>query len=354
MLNRALLARQGLLEAPDVPVVEAVESIGALQAQHWPALPVALWSRLPEFEAADLYGALDAGQLVVGTLLRGTLHMVSAREHPSYAVVTDMSGVTAWHRTKAEPSPKVETLRSKLVAYTASGPRTVDETCDFIEAWLAKHPGVIEEPELAAQRSYKWRPFRTSSAFVRAPADGRWGGKTPAAFLSASCPPGTADSPAPEDALAAVIRCHLRAFGPAAAEDVASWTGLRTPAVREAISRFGAALVEFSDEAGRTLYDLPDAPRPDPGVPAPVRFLPAFDSVLLAYDAKHRGRPSGSPSSASRPPRPTRWSSTGDGTVSPAGPGQPSRRHSRASGRLTGEPKRLVQATPAAYSPSAH
>jgi Winged helix DNA-binding domain/Bacterial low temperature requirement A protein (LtrA) len=79
-LNRALLARQGLLDRLDAPLVEAV---GALQAQHWPALPVALWSRVRGFAPADLPGALERGELVVGTLLRNTLHLVSAREHPA-------------------------------------------------------------------------------------------------------------------------------------------------------------------------------------------------------------------------------------------------------------------------------
>jgi len=76
----------------------------------------------------------------------------------------------------------------------------------------------------------------------------------------------------------------------AAAEDVAGWIGWRTPQVREALRRLGPELVSFEDEAGRALYDLPDAPRPDPGVPAPVRLLPWFDSVLLAYAPKHRSR----------------------------------------------------------------
>ena len=284
-LNRALLARQGLLDRLELPLVESVEAIGALQAQHWAALPVALWSRVEGFGPDDLYGALERGELVSGTLLRATLHLVSAREHPAYAAVVAAGGTDDWRRTAAEPGAEVAELRAELLAYAGEAPRTGEEIAAFIEEWVAAHPDAIDPAELEHQRRYKWRPFLRWSAFVRAPADGRWGGKAPAALAAA---PGVAEQPAGDDALATVIRRHLRAFGPAAAEDVASWIGWRTPPVREAIETL--ELPRFDDEDGQTLYDLPDALLPDPDTPAPPRFLAAFDSVLLAYHAKRRAR----------------------------------------------------------------
>src|ERR1700754_1078736 len=119
-LNRALLARQGLLERLDLPLVEAVESIGALQAQHWPALPVALWTRLAGFARDDLYAALDRRELVAGTLLRRTLHLVSAREHGAYAAVADAAGDGDWRRTgdrSAPPTAEQEAFRTALLAF---------------------------------------------------------------------------------------------------------------------------------------------------------------------------------------------------------------------------------------------
>src|SRR5580693_5758095 len=86
-LGRALLARQGLLERFEAPLVEAVEAIGAMQGQAWTALPTGLWSRMASFEPRDLYGALERGELCWGIGIRGTLHLVSAREHPAYAAV---------------------------------------------------------------------------------------------------------------------------------------------------------------------------------------------------------------------------------------------------------------------------
>jgi len=283
-LNRALLARQGLLERIDAPLVEAVEAVGALQAQHWPAPPVALWSRVQGFAVEDLHDALERRELVSGTLLRATLHMVSAREHPAYAAVVRAAGVDDWRRTAAEPSGEVADLRARLLAFAGEAPRTGEEIAAFVEDWVAAHPGAIAPAEIERQRQIKWRPFLRWSALVRAPADGRWT-KAPAALRAA---PGAEDALGTDDALETVIRRHLRAFGPAGAEDVAAWIGWRTTPVRAAIERL--ELERFEDEDGRALYDLPEAPRPDPDTPAPPRLLAAFDSVLLAYDAKRRAR----------------------------------------------------------------
>jgi hypothetical protein len=286
-LNRALLARQGLLERLDLPLVDAVEAIGALQAQYWPAPPAALWSRVQGFEPEAFYAALKGGELLAGTLLRATLHLVSAREHPAYAAVASEAAGHHWRRTDDEPGAEVAELLTKLLAYAKRTPRTTEEIGAFVEAWLAEHPKALSKAELDRQRELKWRPFQRWSAFVRAPADGAWGTKAPSALLAAPRPRG---APKGDKALDEVVLRHLRAFGPAGPEDVAGWIGWRTPPVREAFARLGADLAHFEDEDGRALHDLPDAPRPDPETPAPPRLLAAFDSVLLAYAAKRRGR----------------------------------------------------------------
>jgi Winged helix DNA-binding domain len=286
-LNRALLARQGLLDRLDLGLVDAVEAVGALQAQYWPAPPAALWSRVEGFEPQALYAALDEGELVTGTLLRVTLHLVSAREHPAYAAVAAEAAGHHWRRTDAEPGPEVSSLLTKLRTYAARTPRSPEEIGAFVEAWVAEHPKALDKGELARQRELKWRPFQRWSAFVRAPADGAWGAKAPGALRAAPRPRG---APKGDAALDEVVRRHLRAFGPAGPDDVAGWIGWRTPPVREAFARLEPELARLEDEDGRALYDLPDAPRPDPETPAGPRLLAAFDSVLLAYAAKRRGR----------------------------------------------------------------
>lgn len=288
-LNRALLARQGLLERKRAPLTDVVESIGAVQAQYWPAVPVALWSRMHDVSPAALYDALTDGELVTGQLIRGTLHLVTARQYPSYAAMAAESGVDRWHRTKAEPTAGMDRIRRDMADYAGEQPRTNAELSAFIEAAvsaaLREDSNLIDPAELAQQRASSWRAFFRWSGLLRVPADGTWGPKKPSAYQAA--PPPEPWSP---EVLVNAIRCHLRAFGPAAAEDIAAWLGWGTPPVREALQQLGEKLVQFSDSAGRTLFDLPDAPRPNLDVVAPVRLLPNFDSTLLAYAPKHRTR----------------------------------------------------------------
>src|SRR5512133_3461662 len=155
-LNRALLARQGLLERLDLPLVDAVEAVGALQAQYWPAPPAALWSRVEGFEPEALYAALRDGELVAGTLLRVTLHLVSAREHPAYAAVAAEAAGHHWRRTDAEPGPEVLGLLKRLLTYTAKTPRSGEEIAAVIEEWVAAHPDALDSGELEHQRRVKW------------------------------------------------------------------------------------------------------------------------------------------------------------------------------------------------------
>jgi hypothetical protein len=282
-LNRALLARQGLLERIDAPLPKAVEAIGPLQAQQWNAVPVALASRVEGFEPGQLHDALQDGKLLMGTLLRGTLHVVSAREHAAYAAIADAARDPFWRRTKAEPGPGIDDLLDALLEHTAKTPRSGEGIAAFLEQWVAGHPKALDPGEVKRQREVSWRPFLRWSALVRAPADGTWGAKAPSSLLAAP-----RRVRATESKLDDVVRRHLRAFGPASSEDVASFIGWRVPQVRAAFERLDLEALE--DERGRAIFDLPDAPRPDPDTPARARLLAAFDSVLLAYDSKRRAR----------------------------------------------------------------
>jgi hypothetical protein len=284
-LNRALLARQGLLEPLHADPVPAIEAIGALQAQQWSSPPVALWSRVAGFQTTALYEALAARQAVTGTLLRGTLHLVSAREHAEYAAVVEQTGHTRWSRTGVELPAASERLRPAVREFCEEVPRTDAEIGDFIESWVTANPTAIPEAEAAWQRAHGWRPVRTIPDLVRMPEEGRWA-KGPRLSLAAPQP---AQPPTAQDALAEVTRRHLRAFGPATVDDVAYWTGAGAPLVRTALDGQDD-LVRLTGPAGRALYDLPDAPRPEGDTPVPVRFLAAYDSALLAYHTGHRER----------------------------------------------------------------
>jgi hypothetical protein len=145
----------------------------------------------------------------------------------------------------------------------------------------------MDQAELEAQRARGWRALLRSSIFVRVATDGGWTSARPAEAYAA---PPAGPRPARDGGLEFAVRAHLRAFGPASPGDIAAWTALRIPEVRAAIERLDPDLERFADERGRVVYDLKEAPRPDAGTRAPVRFLPWFDSVLLAYEPGHRSR----------------------------------------------------------------
>jgi hypothetical protein len=282
-LNRALLARQGLLERIDAPLDEVLERVGAVQAQSWPAAAVALWSRVQGFEPARLYAALTDASLVTGLVHRGTVHLMSAREHPLYAGALEASGKADPWRTKAPRGQDAAGLRPAIAAAARGRVLDAGEIAELAETWVAEHPDAIPGEELAKQRDVRWRTLLRGGDLVRVPAGGTWGPKAPDAVTGPPSPKATGE------ALDAVVLCHLRAFGPAGADDVAAWLGWRTGQVTEALGRLGDRVEEIAG-GRRTLYDVPGAPRPGGDADAPPRLLAAFDSVILAYAPKRRTR----------------------------------------------------------------
>lgn len=286
-LNRALLARQGLLEPFSTSLTDTVERIGAIQAQYWPAVAGAVFSRMGGITLDDVYKAFESRELVAGSLIRGTIHVVSGAEHPAYSAVAELTGAnTAWH-TASGASPGMATLRSAACEFAATQPRDTKEFAAFAEEWLAGHPDAITGAAIEYHRGLGWRRVHHNSALIRMPANGDWtAANGPKTYLTSPLPM-AADAGA---ALALVIRRHLGAFGPAAVEDLATWIGTRVPATRAAVEALGDELVTYQDEAGRVLYDLHGQPLPDARTAAPPRLLPKFDSTLLAHAVKHRTR----------------------------------------------------------------
>jgi Winged helix DNA-binding domain len=254
---------------------DALEAIGAIQAQYRPSIPAALWTRIEGFRVSHLQEALERREVVVGTLLRNTIHAVSADEYPYYSGAVEASGVFDWRRTKSAWEPEMVHLRDDILQF-ANSPRNQEELTAFVEEWLDSHQVRLDPSEAERQRQYDWR------AVIR------WARLIRVGTLLAAPPSGS--RPATDEAVDHVVRAHLRAFGPASAADVAAWTALKITAVKASLARLNSHLDHFRDEAGRQLFDLTKAPRPDAETPAPVRLLPWFDSVLLAYEPGERAR----------------------------------------------------------------
>jgi len=157
-LNRALLARQLLLKRQKIDVVDAVERLGCLQGQWAPSPYVALWSRLASFKRDDLTRAIDRGQVVKATLMRATLHLVSAGEYPAYSLATMEGRFGAWRPPGGPALADLEGLHKKVMTFAAKIPRTRTEIQEFSAAHLP--PGAARNPRL--RNWFTWAAVATS------------------------------------------------------------------------------------------------------------------------------------------------------------------------------------------------
>ncbi len=279
-LNRALLARQLLLDRASLPVPRAIERVGALQAQ-WPPSPyIALWSRLEGFRREALVRAIERRQVVRATLMRTTLHHVSARDYLAYAgaLRARRVAVVEAQLAKLPDPPDYDELVHATVRHTSEGPRSRRELLGLLgqpklepderRPWLVWHLLAARAWLLHAPRSSTWRLNTSGAEYVNAHA---WLG---------------AEAAAGDEAIVHLVRRYLAAFGPATRADAAQWTGLPVGALEPAFERL--ELRGLRDEDGRLLHDLPRAPRPPASTEAPPRYLPMWDSTLLAHDDRSR------------------------------------------------------------------
>ena len=280
-LNRAMLARQLLLERASVGVVHAIERLAALQAQWAPSPYIALWSRLKEFRREALWTAIERHAVIRARLMRGTLHLVSAGDFYAYAVATQDLQRGAWNRLQIGRG-----VDPKRVAALATAFARIPRPKDAVLAHIQERTGeTLGGP-------FNWLVWRFVSAhadLVSAPPGGHWDyGGTDAPYVAARHWIARGERPSEDDALEHLIRRCLAAFGPASLADLAHFAGQAPPRIRPVLNRIAPSLRTFADERGRVLYDLPRAPRPDPERVAPVRFLPRYDELLIAYE--HRDR----------------------------------------------------------------
>jgi hypothetical protein len=268
-LNRATLARQCLLAREPLDPVAAVERLGGLQAQEAKPAFQALWTRLEGFERGQLRAALESGAIVRATMMRATLHMVSAADYAALrAALQPMLTGTMEAIVRQRGAVDLDAVLPAARALLEQEPRTFGA----LRAALA---GQFPDTEIRAL-GYA---VRMQLPLLMVPThDDRWSFAADSRFALAEAPLGAPDLPA-------LVRRHLGAFGPASVADIQAWSGLK--GLKDAVEGMAGELVTFK-HGRRTLYDLPDAPRPGPDVPAPPRLLPEFDSLLLAHQDRTR------------------------------------------------------------------
>ena len=274
-LNRALLDRQLLLERSPMSIRDAIERVGGLQTQYAPSGYVGLWTRLRDFERADLTRALEDRSVIQATLMRGTIHMVSGQEFWRIS-----EGI---RRARQEWAARVGVMapESELRAYAkalraalADGPKSVKELGELGRGFVGNLGLWVD--------------------LVRVPPSGTWERRRADRLGLADDWIGPNDANEHEG-LEHLVRAYLRGFGPAPWKDIASWAGISVEAAKRGAASLD--LVTYNDKNGRELFDLAGETIPDEDQPAPVRFLPHWDNNLLVHARRtgilpesHRGR----------------------------------------------------------------
>ena len=277
-LNRALLARQLLLERQPLTAVRAVERLGGLQAQSTPSPYLSLWARLESFERDELTTALTRRRLVKALLQRGTLHVVTPQQFWAIATVRRELAATLWPASYEAliPAARIAELAKDVLSVLDGRELTLKQ----VQALLEPH---------ARERvpaTFLWRRVQGHSYVVHVPPSGIWGygghGVYTAAHGRVRGGPGDA-----EQAFDAMVRTYLGAYGPATKQDVGQWAGVpRLGPIAASLGRL--AVRTFRDESGKLLYDVPRGPLPDPETPAPPRLVPRFDDLVLSHADRSR------------------------------------------------------------------
>jgi hypothetical protein len=241
-----------------------------------------LLARIDGFGPEALTRALERRRVVKATLMRGTLHLVSAADYLALAPALQPTLEVLWRRYAPDADRADYEGLVRATLDFASEPRTGPELRDFVAALCGTEP--------AAAENVWWR-IRTNAPLLRLPPDGVWGGGPRVWFGTAESWLGRTPSPDPAAATDLLVRRYLAAFGPARVADLCQWSGLPAAPIRAAVSRLEPRLRRFRDEQGRELIDLRRAPLPAADTPAPVRLLAMWDSTLLAYEERTRVLP---------------------------------------------------------------
>lgn len=269
-LNRALLARQFLLRRVRKTAADTIEHLVGMQAQEPPSPYIGLWTRLARFRHAELAQMVWKGRAVRGTLMRVTLHLVTARDYWALRGVmqpflerfagavdgVDLATVVSLGRELLDERPRG---RAELVR-------------SFKERW----------PDLDAEQLA--RAFAFVVPLVQVPPRGIWGNNARPVLAPAEAwvGPRPEAAPSPDE----MFTRYLAAFGPATVADVQGWS--RLTGLREVAERLRPRLRTYRDDRGRELFDVRRGLLPDPDTPAPPRFLPDFDNVLIGHADRNR------------------------------------------------------------------
>ncbi|GAA3653753.1 winged helix DNA-binding domain-containing protein [Lentzea roselyniae] len=274
-LNRALIERQMLRERADKSALATINHLFGIQAQEPKSPYIGLWTRLKNFQPQELEDLLVSRQAVRILLMRGTIHLVSAqdalglRPHTQLKLDRELQSGPFAKRLRGLDLDAVAEAGRKILEDAPQG--TADAGRQLLERWPDREHTVLGNA------------LRNKLALVQIPPRGLWHRSGRAVCTTLEAWLDQEQHPMSRETL--VLR-YLKAFGPSTVMDAQQWSGLTR--LTEVFEKLRPELVTFRTEAGKELFDLPDAPRPDPETPVPVRLLPEFDNILLAHADRRR------------------------------------------------------------------
>ena len=269
-LNRATLGRQLLLRRKRLSPTAVIERLVGLQAQSPQAPYVGIWTRTTSFRRRSLERELKSARIVKANVMRQTLHLVTRRDYALLrAAISESNHPDQW--------PEAKRLGPSVRALAEAGPVTSTEA----HVYLEREHGLAG---VDARRA--WRAARIRSHVLHHHESALWNPPPESRFVALEEPEGHD----PVEARAEVLRRYLAAFGPATRKDIDVWSMMRMPQIKPALERL-EPLRRFRDEHGAELLDVQRAPLPDAETPVPVRFLPKWDNVLLAFADRSRVLP---------------------------------------------------------------
>ena len=261
-LNRALLARQMLLERVSAPLPRVLERMGGLQAQYAPSMYIGLWSRVEGLERDAVTRGLERRSIVQASMMRATIHLVSKRDYWPFVVGIRRGLREWWLRTHGRDLPRREIAANDRKVRRALRGKTLSRA---------------ELEEVIGQR---WGPAGVFVDLVRVPPSGTWERRRADLYALAEEWVGP-ENASENEGIEHLVRRYLQGFGPARPTEIADWASLDVSTTKRALERLD--LRRFQDEQGKELVDLPRLALPDADTPAPARFLPVWDATLLVH-----------------------------------------------------------------------
>jgi hypothetical protein len=259
-----------LLERKRLSAKAVIERLVGLQAQ-WPPSPyLGIWTRTTSFRRETLERELVRGAIVKATVMRQTLHLVTL---PDYALIRAAMSETnfPWESQLAKK------LAPGVRAFAGEGPVTSNDA----HAYLERKHGLT-----GIELRRAWRAVRVQAHIVHHHETAMWQAQPRGRFMAIGEP----ETQVPVEARAELIRRYLTAFGPASLRDISAWSMMHVPELKASLALL-EPLRRFRNEQGRELFDVPRGLLPDPDTAAPVRFLPKWDNVLLAWADRTRVLP---------------------------------------------------------------